>query len=311
MNLADRRTLPALRFLLAAAAIYLVTYSVSRLHATPTVALACLCDLTLTVPALFYWLLVRSGVASWASMAGVSLAGARLAWILLPASLHGYLPATAWLAIPLEVWVLAMLLRRGSALHDSWAGRLARSEVEVLYFALFAWRARPEERPGWRAYPCRETSGYGMFCMLLGLVLVLEGVPVHLALRNWNPAAAWVFGGLEAYAFLWIIGVARSLRLRPVLVSEDAVLFRIGILWSVEFTKAQIARVWRVSGDAPKRGSAGYLRLTAIARPQWVIEFRDTVTACGPLGIRRQVSRLGVALDRPGAMDSIYPVNAK
>src|ERR1035441_6667562 len=72
-----------------------------------------------------------------------------------------------------------------------WAARKAT----VFYYALFAWRARPQSAPGYRAFGLAQASGYGMLSILLMIAVIAEGVPMHLLLRSWSarggPARLW------------------------------------------------------------------------------------------------------------------------
>ncbi|MBV8819282.1 MAG: hypothetical protein JO022_13050, partial [Acidobacteriaceae bacterium] len=104
--------------------------------------------------------MVRSGFASWLSLPAVALAGLRAAWFLLPAAMQRHVPGLVWFAVPLEIWVLALVARRPAT------SRLLRTEWEVIQLALFSWRARPETRPGDRAYEYAEASGWTMFATL-------------------------------------------------------------------------------------------------------------------------------------------------
>jgi hypothetical protein len=276
----------------AAGCVYAAVFWVTRAHVgrPGALAAAALCDLSVTIPALFYWLVVRAGFASLITLAGVALTGARAAWLVVPVAMRGALPGVGWIAAPLELVVIAALLR-----SNSLAGRMARSEFEVFYFALLAWRRRAEVPAGYRAVSCGEASGYRMFCLMLGLVVALEGLPVHLVVQRWSPLAAWILTGLDGYAVLWAVGVARSLTLRPVLVGPELVVLRAGMLWRVEVARANIDSVKRFES-----GAALDLKLATMADPQWVVALREPVIAEGLYGRRRRVRRIGFSVDESG-----------
>jgi hypothetical protein len=175
---------------------------------------------------------------------------------------------------------------------------LAVREIEVLYYALFAWRARPQSAPGARAFPLAQASGYGMFAILLMIAVVFEGVPLHLLLRNWNNAAAWIATAAGIYGFLWTVALYRSLSLRPVLIGSETVLLQVGFLWCAEFSRRQIRETRRFSAaDMADRKSAGYLSLVVLNTPQWLVELKEPVIVAGPFGRRKSVTRIGVAVD--------------
>src|SRR5206468_2162856 len=69
-------------------------------------------DLVITVPALYYLLLIRPGFSSWTALMAVVLVGARAAGFLLTSEELQYVPALKWIALPLELWAIAAVVRR-------------------------------------------------------------------------------------------------------------------------------------------------------------------------------------------------------
>ena len=174
----------------------------------------------------------------------------------------------------------------------------AASEAAVFYYALFAWRARPQSAPGCRAFPLAQASGYGMFAILLMIAVIFEGVPLHLLLRNWSHAAAWIATAAGIYGFLWTVAFYRSLSLRPVMIGGETIVLQVGFLWRAEFSRRQIREVRRFSAaDMADRKPAGYLSLVVLNKPQWLVELNEPVMVAGPFGRRKSVTRIGVAVD--------------
>lgn len=116
----------------AALAIYGAVFATARAHSAALnagpVGLGAAFDLMVTVPLVFYFVLVRPGHArGWAVLA-VTMAGARATgWILSPAE-QIWLPSLRWIGVPCEIWVLVNLAR---GRRYGWAGRMAAAEVAV------------------------------------------------------------------------------------------------------------------------------------------------------------------------------------
>src|SRR5690242_6008975 len=77
-------------FLALASTVYVAVFFLSHsaaasVHPGP-MGIGTMCDLIVTVPVLFYFLLVRYGYSSGAAVIAVALAGARAAGFLLPAA---------------------------------------------------------------------------------------------------------------------------------------------------------------------------------------------------------------------------------
>ncbi len=291
-------------FALLAAVVYTAVFFILRTpnasaHPVP-VGLASLFDLTVTVPALFWLLLIRPGFGAWPVAVGLALTGARVAGWMLPAPVH--VPGLRWLGAPLELWVVASVLRG----RNSRLASLVRAELSVFYYALFSWRAQPESKPGYRAFSIAEAAGYGQFALLIGLALLCEGVPVHLLVHRASPTAAWVVTALDVYGLFWVAALWRSVQLRPILAGESDLVLQAGFLWRVEIPRAAIVSVRRSAGSGPDRQTPGYLRLTVLNEPQWLVELAEPAEAHGPLGRRRRVSLIGIAVDDCALFSTIF-----
>jgi hypothetical protein len=321
MALAKRQAISL--FLMCAAGIGAVVFIMARTPAAASrpamMGAAGLIDLVLTIPLVYWFLVVRPGHSSWAALAVISVLGARASAWLLPLSGQRYLPPVAWLGIPLELWLVAQIVRRirgldrkGDALARIRAAargiipyerlsRIVAAEIAVLYYALFSWRAQPDTRRDWRAFPCANASGWRDFATLVALAAVCEAVPVHLLVYRWSHVAAWICTGLDLYGLLWLAALVRAARLRPILVDGERVLLRVGLVWEIEIPRERIAACRRVTGQGPKRREAGYLRTVVMTEPQWIIELTEPAVAVGLYGQCRKVTRIGIAVDEPGA----------
>ena len=325
-----RREAQGLFFALAAT-IYTAVFFASRFDAAarrPAVmGAAGMADLIVTVPLLYYFLIVRPGLGSWMSLVAVCVAGARAAGIVLTPGERAFLPALRWLGVPLElivVWARVRRLRRmkGEAdlvsrvrtaarvlIANERLSEMVAAELAVVYYALFSWRARPQIPTRCRAFAYAEASGHRMLAMIVGAAVVFEGVPVHLLLQHWSLAAAWVCTALDAYALLWTVALARSICLRPILVSGDRVVIRIGLLYEVEVPRAEIALCRRAVARDTRKGP-GRLRAVVLNEPQWVLELKSGVAVRGPFGRRRTVTSVALAVDQPGEFASeLSPCN--
>lgn len=291
MALARKQT--AGLFVALAATVYTAVFLVARAHADAAnagaVGLGAACDLTITAPVLYYLLRVRPGYSSWMALAAVALAGARTAGFFLSAAEQSYLPPWRWLGVPLEIWVVVNVARRR---RSGWAAKLAAMEAAVWYYALFAWRARPQSPPGSRSFGLKQASGYGMFSILIMMAVIAEGVPLHLLLRSWSHTGAWIFTGVEIYSFVWMLALYRSMTLRPVLIGGETVLLQVGFLWRAEFRRDRIRGIRRFTP-----AETGYASLVVLNEPQWLIELTEPVAVCGPLGRRKVVTRIAIAVD--------------
>jgi len=161
---------------------------------------------------------------------------------------------------------------------------------------------KPRTDPG--TLTVHRESSWNVVALGLGLLIVVETLPTHLAVMERAPKVAWVLSALSLYALLWLIGDYQALRLRPCRLDADTLLVRVGLRWKVEVPRAAIAAFTTVRDNAPSRFERGYVRATVFGDPTRLIELRAPIEAIGPYGIMRRVTRIGVSPDDPATWDA-------
>ncbi len=269
----------------------------------PQLAVAAALDMTVTVTALYYWLLVRPGLRPRKSMLFVALLGLLRASFAFP---H-VVPGRELIAVALELLVMATLVKVFLAAGDDpvsgiqaalagivpfgAAGRALGGELSVLYYA-FAWRAKSHVPAGARPFTMHKTSGIADLMLVIAPFSLLEIFPVHLLAAHWSRTLSWVLTGLSVYGALWIFALGRSFALRPGFIAESEILVRFGLVFSLRIPKDCIETVQREPiPDAvrvPRNGS-----------PNVYIRFKHPLEAERILGFKKPVSAIALSVDGP------------
>lgn len=223
------------------------------------VAVAAAFDVVVVVSAIYYWLLVRPGFQKWWSLGPVAVAGLWRAMYLFPSAA----PMRALAAGACEVALIAfvaMQVRRtmrggrggdpvaalrtavSSIFAAPFVGNLLATELSILYYA-FAWGARPHVPEGARAFTVHRRGGQQDLLFAAAIGALFEIVPVHLLIHRWSAAGAWVATAVSLYGAVWLVGVARSFELRPVLVGPDYLDIRYGLVFRICVPRETIAGV--------------------------------------------------------------------
>jgi hypothetical protein len=283
-------------------------------------------DLIVGVPLLFYVVLVRPGHLSGAALAPVvllSILGARL---VLPPDQHAILASLPWLIVAAEAALVGIAIaavvrgayrtrgRLGHAneldlldrLRDALspllplraAATVMAHELALLYYAFFAWRARPETAVDGRTFAYHRNNGYtGLFGAAIFLSLV-EIVVVHLVVATWSVAAAWVLTAAGVYSAIWLLGQLQAFRLRPLVLTATELHLRIGLIWRASIPRDRIRGARAVRPQDLVESSPGYLDAAAIGAPRLLLELTEPVTVEGPYGFtKRDISRIGLPID--------------
>lgn len=280
-------------------------------------------DLCLTIPALYYVLVVRRG-AHPATLIPVFGVGMLLARLLVPRGHQEFLRSLASLGAMLEVVLLGVVVARvrnvsrvirSAEARDPLekiriacegifgAGRLASflsAEIAILWFALFSWRRRAE--PG---VTFHRAGGWGTVLAGLFVLIAGEGLGAHLLLARWSVRAAWTFTVLDVYTVLWLLGDFQALRLRPATFDGRTLGLRLGMRWSADVDAGNVLSVSRLApGAFTKRRDT--LRFAILDEPRYEIAFREPVVFRGIAGLERRVRAVALLPDDCAAFEALF-----
>lgn len=313
---------PAFLFSASALLIIAACVAVLRAHAFATnadvAAWGVTFDLTISIPLLYWWFVVRAGKARALTIAPVFLAGTALASFLIPSGQQQFLQQLGTIVVPLaEVLLVGALVRRilaarkerstssdpyerihAAARTLAGEGRVAEviaSEVAMVYYAIFGWSAKAEERRG-TAMTFHERSGWGSIVACILVLIAAEGIGMHLLLARWSPYAAWTWTAMDVWGALWLLGDYHALRLRRTFVDEDALHLRYGLRWNATIPHALIASTEEVRSESEwKRKDV--LKVAMLDEPRWLITLREPVIAHGLAGLRKEIRGIALLAD--------------
>ena len=112
-------------------------------------------------------------------------------------------------------------------LPPAWV-RLAVAELTVVHMALFCWRGPADVPANARAFAYHKHLT--PMCATLLILSAIEIAVYHLLLGHWSRTAAIVLFVLSDVGFVYLVGLIKSFRFRPVLLTPDSVRVRAGFL---------------------------------------------------------------------------------
>ncbi|HVG24037.1 MAG TPA: hypothetical protein VND45_07775, partial [Thermoanaerobaculia bacterium] len=327
---------PAPRFAVSAIAVVGTCIAVLRSHAfaanADVAAWGITFDLTISIPLLYWFVVVRTGHARPLTVAPLFLLGSAFAAWLLPASQQQFLRQLGSVVGPAaEVLLVGALVRRivaarrngsvassdpyeriaAAARTIAGEGRVAEviaSEVTILCYALLGWRMKAEETRG-RVLTFHERNGWGTIVVCIYAIIAAEGVGMHLLLRLWNPLAAWAWTGLDLWAAMWLLGDYHALRLRRTFIDDHALHLRYGLRWSGVIPRDAIESVEAVR-DQSQWKRKDVLKVAMFDAPRWLVTLREPVVIHGMAGLRKSVRAIALLPDQeldPAALLSAGP----
>lgn len=280
-----RRVDPQLQFVGLAILVNVLASAAARISPSPTVEFAAALDMTVTVSALYYWLVVRPGLRPKASLLLVALMGITRAAFAFPHTI----PGKHIFAGLVETSLLAALIWGRGTIIPARLEQVLRAEFSVFYYAL-AWWAKPDIPQGATALTLHKKSGFGDLILFVGLASLLEVVPVHLVVAHWSHTIAWILTGLSLYGALWAVAVSRSFHLLPSLISPTEIHIRFGLLFSLTIPVSEIRSISR----------SALPNATIVPRnstPDLYLEFAQPLEARLMLGFTKRTQVVGISID--------------
>jgi hypothetical protein len=293
---------PASRFTLAAIAIVAIEIAIvhsQRFLANVDVASwAVTFDLAITIPALYYVFVIRSGRARALSIAPVFVVCAIVAAMIVPRDHQQFLHQLRFAIAPLDlisIYLVVRALRSGSR-PDGVVASFVMTELAILRYAVAGWREQRRVPDGAIPITVHERSEWGSIAACLVVLIAFESIGVHLLVSIWSTKIAWIITCLDVYGALWMIGDYHALRLRPTLITRDAIEIRHGLRWSARIARDNVVSIDRIAGESDwKRRTT--LKLALMDDPRLLIRLRAPVIAHGIAGIKRTIDAIAILPD--------------
>lgn len=186
----------------------------------------------------------------WSAVLGVLAGAALTVWLGLPPLIRDVLMETPILAVAMASVVLGhlswatvragkMVNRQGIARKERWVSaaseilppalvRLAVVEITVIHMAIFRWGGPPDLVGN--ARPFSYHKHLTPICATLLILSSIEIAVYHLLIGHWSRTATIVLFILSDLGFVYLVGLIKSFRFRPVLLTPDGVRVRAGFL---------------------------------------------------------------------------------
>lgn len=173
--------------------------------------------------------------------------------------------------------------------------RFARLELTVLHMALLRWGGPADVPPGARAFAYHRHLT-PMAATLLALSAI-EVAVYHVFLGHWSRWAAVAMFVLSDLGLVYLVGLVKSFRFRPILLDSDGLRVRAGFLIDVAVPIERIAQVTMAIDGAEIRDPAT-LNAALLAWPNVVVHLNAPLPH-GPAWRRRMCQRVAFRLDDP------------
>ncbi|WP_338764683.1 hypothetical protein WAF17_00075 [Bernardetia sp. ABR2-2B] len=109
---------------------------------------------------------------------------------------------------------------------------LLATEIAVIYYSILNWKSRKINPK--KEFTYHKNSGTVGLLGALVFIIAVETIAIHLLLGMWSHIAAWVLTILSIYTGFQILAFAKSFSKRPILIENDILYLRYGIMSETE-----------------------------------------------------------------------------
>ncbi|QNE31847.1 hypothetical protein F1C10_07810 [Sphingomonas sp. NBWT7] len=174
--------------------------------------------------------------------------------------------------------------------------RVAAAELAIIHIALLRWGGAVDVPPGSCAF------GYHRHLAPISIaLLVLSSIEIgvgHLVLMHFSRTAALVLMGISLFGLIYLVGLIKSFRYRPILLGPTTLRVRAGFLIDVDVPHAVIASVdTGIAGEVVR--APGTLNAALLAWPNVVLHVDPPVWRHRALRTPRSYDRIAFRVDDP------------
>ena len=322
---------PASRFVFATFVVISACAAILRMQAhganADIAAWGVTFDLTITIPLLYWFFVVRTGKARALTIAPLFVLCTILATAIIPRGQQQFLRdlARAGGAVAETLLIGALVYRltkfrksessdpyermhnaaRVIAVNGAVATAIA-SEAAMFYYALFCWKKKPSDE---RAITFHQRNDWATILVCILVLIAFEGVGMHLLIARWKPHAAWLWTAFDLWAAIWLLGDYHALRLRRTTIDADTLHLRYGMRWSADIALEDIISVDDVQNEREWK-RRGVLKVAILDEPRWLIRLRDPLVVRGLAGIRKTVTAIAILPDDEDAISALRLAHA-
>ena len=169
------------------------------------------------------------------------------------------------------------------------------TEIAVFYYALFAWKKKTRSD---REFTYHKGNGILMLLGVLIFLILFETFALHILLIRWSTTVAWIFSGISIYTAFQLIAFMKAILRRPILIKNESLHLRFGILNEVMVPIKQIEKIELTTKSPEDKSELKSLSLLKDIDPfNTVIHLKEPHSLKGLYGIERTFRVLTLHLD--------------
>ncbi len=185
---------------------------------------------------------------------------------------------------------------------------LLSTEIAVIYYSILNWK-KNKINP-LKEFTYHKNSGTVGLLGALVFIVIVETIAIHLLLAQWSVTAAWILSFLSIYTGFQLLAFAKSFSRRPILIENDILYLRYGIMSeteieiknikSIEISEKPLKELIEMEGVKDKKQQKLYQKLSPLGDLEAhniIIYLHTKNILTGIYGIKKEFEVLGFHVD--------------
>lgn len=172
------------------------------------------------------------------------------------------------------------------------------AEFIMIRYGLFFWYKRRKETCQPNEFSIYKNTSFAAFTGVLLFMLILETGLVHLLLLHFqheNIALGLLIA--EIYTVLFIIAYITSVKQRRIIIANNEIKIRIGLLYSAQIKAAQIENISLINASFIPEKTVLNLAKPVFDQPNIFLQLKEPVAFSAAFGIKKYVSQITLHVD--------------
>ncbi|MVN21555.1 hypothetical protein [Mucilaginibacter arboris] len=185
-----------------------------------------------------------------------------------------------------------------SVLGQNKIADILAAEFVMIRYGLFFWYKRKKEPYQPNEFSIYKNTSFAAFTGVLLFMLILETGLVHLLLLHFgheNIALGLLIS--EIYTVLFIIAYITSVKQRRIVIANNEIKIRIGLLYTAQIKAAQIENISPVNASFIPEKAVLNLAKPIFDQPNLFLKLNEPVAFSAAFGIRKYVSQITLHVD--------------
>ncbi len=277
-------------------------------------------DLLITVPLIYFLLIKKTNIPKITALP-LMILGMLIGFMILPTSYQYYLDIFKIWALPvIELSIVSYVIYNANraikryksignkssdffiALKNTCNDILPKSvvmpvvtEIAVFYYGFVYWKSR---RLKANEFSYHKNSGTVSLLMAIICIVAIETVTLHILLLKWSATLAWILTFLSVYSGIQLFGFLKSMYKRPILIENNKLYLRYGIMNETVIDVENIDCVEISSKDIELDKTTRKLSfLGELESHNIIIRLKEENTLTGLYGIKRKYKNLVLHID--------------